>query len=189
MRPAAFVARVAAAGLGAAAAALLLERRRPARSAGLAVAAVVAVLAAWYWRPFTLGALVPELVPDHFVPLRAFIGLFSLYTVADVAVDFLLFFPLGVWLAVRPLATRGPLRGPLRGTLPALWLVAVLESGQLWIAGRTFDVTDVLIGWAGVLVGWAVVRQARGRARQVRGHLAWRAAGRSARGPAGRATA
>ncbi len=40
---------------------------------------------------------------------------------------------------------------------PALWLAAVIELGHLVIADRYFDVTNWLIGCAGV--GWIVVRR------------------------------
>ena len=158
MRPAVLATRVVAAAAGAVLVAVAAVRGATWRRRSVAIACATAVLVCWYWRPFGLRTgLAPVLEPDHFVPLRALLAVFSLYSVADVAVDFLLFFPLGVWLAVRPMRTRGP----LGGMLPALWLATVLEFGQLWVAERTFDVTDLLVEWAGVLVGWEVVRQAR----------------------------
>jgi hypothetical protein len=158
MRPAVLATRVLAAAAGAVLVAVAAVRGAAWRRRSVAIGCITAVLVCWYWRPFALRpGLTPVLEPDHFVPLRALLAVFSLYSVADVAVDFLLFFPLGVWLAVRPMRPRGP----LGGMLPALWLAAVLEFGQLWVAGRTFDVTDLLVEWAGVLVGWEVVRQAR----------------------------
>jgi hypothetical protein len=41
-----------------------------------------------------------------------------------------------------------------------MWAAAIIETGQLWVRDRTFDVTDPLVQWAGVLVGAAVVSQA-----------------------------
>jgi VanZ family protein len=173
VRPRAFALRVAAAALGAVAVAVArrprpvtADRRGPPGTRPgtplRAAAAAVLLLALWYWRPFALHAgLRPELTIDSLVPLRALRELFTIYSVADVGVDFLLFFPLGVWLVVYPLRRGGAVGGALRGVLPALWLAALLEAGQLWVRGRTFDVTDLLVQWAGVLVGAAVVTQAR----------------------------
>jgi VanZ family protein len=171
VQPHAALWNVAAAALGAAAVAAAHRRRgagadweRPGgRTPAWLGAAALLVLVLWYWRPFALKAeLLPSIARDNLVPLRMMRGLFTIYSVADVGIDFLLFFALGVWLHIRPLRRRGP----LGGVLPALALVVLLEAGQLWVRDRTADVTDVLIQWAGVLVGAAVVSQARLRERR-----------------------
>jgi hypothetical protein len=123
-------------------------------------AVYAAVLALWAWRPFRLdlsaATLTTEFAAAHFIPLYALGERGDLFSVTDVAIQFLLYVPLGALAAVWPFRLRGPLRGPL----PAAALALGLEAGQLVVADRFFDVTDWLVASAGVLVGWAVARRA-----------------------------
>lgn len=120
----------------------------------------VAVLLLWWWRPFVPqldpGALAEELSLRRWIPLTAHAIRGDLYSVADVARSFLLFFPIGAVLAVWPLR----LRGALAKLFPALYLAAVVELGHILIAPRFFDVTDMLISAAGAAIGWVVIREA-----------------------------
>jgi len=128
---------------------------------GLAV--LGAVLLVWSWRPFipvpSLAESAAKLGRDAFVPLRALAADYSLHSVADVAVGFQLYVPVGAWLAARSGRDGG--RARLRALWPGLVLALVAEAGQVLVAARTVDVTDVLVQAAGVFLGWAVVRQAQ----------------------------
>ena len=77
-------------------------------------------------------------------------------SVADLAQGFLLYFPLGCLLAVWPMRRRGY----LASYLPGVVIAVVGELGQPLIAGRYFDVTDILVEVAGMGIGWAIVRRA-----------------------------
>lgn len=79
-----------------------------------------------------------------------------MYTVADVCVPFFLAVPLGALLAVWPLRRSGL----LRTALPGIYFAAALEAGQLFIIGRSPDMTDFLVVAAGVVTGWLIVRRA-----------------------------
>ena len=178
LRPWAVALRTAAGALGAVVAAALATRE--ARADGATGSdprsplvrlrrdprAYIAVILLWMLRPFALvdgwGALVAKLNADAFVPLRALAVSWSIHSVADVGIAFLLFVPVGAWFAVRP--RPGDTTGlRARRPWPGLALAAATEVAQLPIAGRTFDVTDVLVQAGGVLVGWAIVRRADAR--------------------------
>jgi VanZ family protein len=120
----------------------------------------VPLLALWQWRPFVfergLRRIAAELSFERFIPLYAYRERMDLFTAADALIPVLLFFPLGCLLVVWPLRRRGPL-GLL---LPALWLAIVLEVVQILLAGRLFDVTDILLQVAGAGLGWVLLRQA-----------------------------
>lgn len=164
MTPAAVVVHALAWAAGAAAARWTLgpltRRLRGRRRVGAWAGAYAALLLVWAWRPFRLdvraATLAAELTPEHLVPLYALGGRGDLVSVADVATQFLLYFPLGALAAVWPLGRRGV----ARGVLPALALALVLEAGQLVVADRFVDVTDWLVQCAGALVGHALVRRA-----------------------------
>jgi glycopeptide antibiotics resistance protein len=131
-------------------------RGRPLRLA----LAYAALLLLWSWRPFHLeinpAALRAQLSLNRLVPLQAGAVRADLFSVADVAEGFLLYLPLGGLLAVWPVRRSGR----LAGVLPGLYLAAAAELGQIFVAGRFFDVTDFLVQAAGVAIGWAVVRHA-----------------------------
>lgn len=118
-----------------------------------------ALLLLWAWRPYLL-AMAPDVAGQfslgRLVPLQGSAPRLDLYSVADIAESFFLFLPLGALLAVWPLRRRGF----LSGFLPGICLATVGELGQPFIAGRYFDVTDILVGTAAMGIGWAVVRRA-----------------------------
>jgi glycopeptide antibiotics resistance protein len=120
--------------------------------------AIVIVL--WRWQPFAFqldtAALRASFTAAHLVPLQALTMKMDVFSASVVLVGFLLHVPLGALLAVWPLCRRGW----LAHVLPGIAFVVVVEVGQLFIRGRYFDVTDILIGGAGVAAGWLVMRRA-----------------------------
>ncbi|MDF1503905.1 VanZ family protein, partial [Roseisolibacter sp. H3M3-2] len=153
----------------AAAADALVAVAPPARLRGVHrdARAYVALVALWSLRPFlpeTFAGALAKLTLDALVPLRALAGLWSLHSVADVAIGFCLYLPIGAWLAVHPRADGGR-RAPWAG----LALAAATELAQLVVRGRSADVTDVLVQGAGVLVGWAIVLRADARRARLAG--------------------
>jgi glycopeptide antibiotics resistance protein len=118
-----------------------------------------ALLLLWTWRPYLL-ALAPDIASQfslgRLIPLQGSAPKLDLYSVADIVESFLLYLPLGALLAVWPFRQRGA----LSGYLPGIYLAALGELGQPFIAARYFDVTDILVGAAGLGIGWAVVRRA-----------------------------
>lgn len=174
LRPWAVVLHAVATLLGAALAAALADREREGAGRGQSSGdrlvrlrrdprAFVAILFLWSLRPFApvtgVGELLGKLSTDAFVPLRALSGMWSLHSVADVAIGFCLYLPVGAWYSVR---RRADGRGP-RAPWPGLALAVATEVAQLLVRGRNFDVTDVMVQGAGVLVGWAIVRRADAR--------------------------
>lgn len=122
--------------------------------------ASAALLAAWNWRPFEFhlnGAVIQaQLSLPHLTPLGLMSGEVDLFGVADLIRQFSLYLALGVLLAVWPLRQRGW----LAFVLPAVYLAIILELGQLFVVGRTFDVTDILTQCAAAAVGYVIVRRA-----------------------------
>jgi len=94
--------------------------------------------------------------PRNLIPLATYRDRTDLFTVADAAISCLLFLPVGALLAARPLGRDGLARG-LR---PGVLLVLGIELGQLFIADRWPDVTDILIQTAGLAIGVALIRRA-----------------------------
>jgi glycopeptide antibiotics resistance protein len=160
----AIIAHAAAIACGAWLAALRLPQlSRQLRGRGRPLAlmiAYIAILCLWAWRPLRLEidpqAIAAQFSVSRWVPLRAYGVRVDLFSVSDVIVSFLLFLPLGSLLAVWPLR----LRGRLRRFLPGVYLAGLTEAGQLLVAGRFFDITDILIASAGAVIGWSVIRRA-----------------------------
>jgi glycopeptide antibiotics resistance protein len=158
------VAHAAGLALGGWAAALALPsltvRLRGAQRPRAFLAAYGVLLAAWFWRPFypefALADVTRKLTLARFIPLHAYLERVDLFTAIDVLISFLLFLPVGALLAVWPLRVQGA----LRGLLPGLYLAALVEVAQIALAGRWFDITDMLVHAAAVALGWAVVRRA-----------------------------
>jgi hypothetical protein len=153
-----------------------VARRFQGRALALRLAAFYAmILLLWRWQPFVpsfaVDAIRQSLSADHLIPLQALAMKMDLFSASVVAVGFLLHVPLGALLAVWPLR----LRGWLAHMLPGIWIVAVVEAGQLMIAGRYFDSTDIIIGGAGILAGWGLMRKAGFRPRGEALHAAPRA--------------
>jgi glycopeptide antibiotics resistance protein len=128
--------------------------------AAILLAASALLLVVWSWRPFELNHSLAEIRSQlsllHFTPLGLMGGEIDLFGVADLVRQFALFLALGVLLAVWPLRQRGW----LAFVMPAVYLAVILEVGQLFVLGRTFDVTDILTQWAAAAVGYVIVRRA-----------------------------
>lgn len=118
------------------------------------------LLLLWALRPFypefDAGMLAQKLSPERLIPLLSYRERVDLFTVADVGVTGLLVMPIGALLAVWPLRRRGWLAGPL----PIVYLAVVSECAQIFVAGRWFDATDLLVEGAAALLAWAMVRRA-----------------------------
>lgn len=125
----------------------------------LLVASAV-LLAVWNWRPFVFhldGIVISrQLSAPHLTPLGLMSGEVDLFGVMDLIRQFSLYLALGVLLAVWPLRQRGW----LAFVLPAMYLAVVLELGQLFVVGRTFDITDIITQCAAAAVGYVIVRRA-----------------------------
>lgn len=118
-----------------------------------------AILLVWIWRPFRLADnldTTAQFSLRRLIPLQGSAPRLDLYSVADIAEAFFLFLPVGCLLAVWPMRHRGS----LSAYLPGVFLAVVGELGQPLIAGRYFDVTDILVEVAGMGMGWVVVRRA-----------------------------
>lgn len=133
--------------------------RAPARPLLVALAYGMLLLL-WAWRPFVIetdpAALLAQLAPSHWIPLQAQAPQVDVFGVADIVEGFAFYLPLGALLAVWPLRTRGW----LAGCWSAIYLGAVAELGQVLIAGRYFDMTDLLVQFAGAAMGWSIARRA-----------------------------
>lgn len=136
-------------------------RRSRARERAAAVGGgLVLLVLLWTWRPFlppgqlALGESLFSV--ERWIPLWTLGTSADLRSVADVGISFFLFLPFGTLLAVWPVTDRS---GPI-GLWPAFVLAGLVELGQVFVAGRYFDATDVLVCAAGVAVGWAATRRA-----------------------------
>ena len=130
------------------------------RRAALLLTAYALLLVGWGWRPFEPRLSVADIRIQmgyrHFIPLRVLGSSQDFFGVMEIAEQFLLYMPLGFLLAVWPLRRHGK----VAHMLPALWLAAFLETGQLLVRGRNFDVTDLLTECAAVLIAYIVARRA-----------------------------
>ena len=112
--------------------------------------AYAALLAVWILRPFTLEtdltALAEKVSWQSLLPMGAYRNM-GHHLAPDIIGGFVLFLPAGM------LAAAGPGR---KTALPWAWfaIAAGLASCQLFIKGRDFDVSGILIGCAGIVVGW-----------------------------------
>ncbi|MGD8601692.1 MAG: VanZ family protein [Gemmatimonadota bacterium] len=122
--------------------------------------AYATLLLLWAARPYrtepAFGAMVAKLRSEWWIPLRSLGARMDLFSVVDVCGPFLLYMPLGALLAVWPLRRRGL----LSGMAPAIYLACATELGQILIATRTLDITDLLIQATGAAIGWLAVRRA-----------------------------
>jgi VanZ family protein len=136
------------------------SRRFRGRARGKVVlGAYLPFLLLWAWRPYRLETRLPEIVgqlrsgwwkPLNFLGMRV-----DLFSVVDILTPFFLYFPVGALLAVWPVKVKGP----LAAILPALYLAILAEMGQLFVASRLLDVTDMLVPMAGAAAGWVVLRR------------------------------
>ncbi len=113
----------------------------------------------WSWRPYLPeldgASIVAQLRVERLIPLRSLAHRVDLFSVIVVGVQFLLFVPLGALLAVWPLRFRGP----FAHLLPAIYLAVAIEVGQIFVMGRFFDITDMILQSAGATLAWLVVRR------------------------------
>lgn len=157
------VVHVAAVALGAWAATVLLPRvakhLRGAERPQLLFAMYAGIVALWYLRPY-----VPETNPaewtaaltsDWWMPMTFAFARMDLFSVLDVTTVFFLFLPLGGLLAVWPFRREGM----WHGIVPAVVLGTSVEFAQVFVAGRTLALTDILIAAAAAWTGWVVVRR------------------------------
>ncbi len=151
---------IAAGALLAAAAIPPLTTKLRGRHRPLALLVVyVLLMVLWSWRPFVLeynlDVIAVQLNVQRLIPLRSLYDQVTMFSVAVVGVQLLLFVPLGGLLAVWPLRTSGA----LAHLLPAIYLAAVLELGQFFVAGPYFDITELLLRVSGAAVAWLLVRR------------------------------
>jgi glycopeptide antibiotics resistance protein len=154
----------AAIAAGAAAAVTLLPRfTRVARGAERPLALfllLAALVILWNGRPFyfeqSFAAIADKLTVQRFMPLQAYRERFDLHTAADAMIPALLFLPIGALLAAWPLRRRGP----WHGVIPGIALACAAEALQIIVAGRTFDVTDILIMCGALGIGFLLARRA-----------------------------
>jgi VanZ family protein len=118
------------------------------------------ILLPWFFRPyvprFSPGAWMEELTGRWWLPMIYATSRMDVFSVIDVTNMFFLFVPVGCLLAAWPLRSAGR----LVGIVPGLVLVVVLEGMQIFVAGRTMAIADMLIGMAGVWAGWVMIRMA-----------------------------
>jgi glycopeptide antibiotics resistance protein len=126
----------------------------------LFIAAYAAVIVGWLWRPFlprtSLAAIAAQLSLPHWTPMAAFGGSGSPFDIGQIIQLGYLFVPFGAMLEVWPARDRGA----MRWVLPGVWLAAIIGIGQMFIAARTFDITNFLIAVSGVWLGWWIARRA-----------------------------
>ncbi len=163
-----------------------LRRRRGRARTRDAAWGYLLVLAVWRLRPFVPeldpGALADELSPARWSPLSALAARRELYTVSDVLRSFLLFVPVGALVAAAGRTARGR-RAPstLRAVSVVLGVALAAEAGQIVVAGRFFDGTDMLVTAAGGLVAWATLRRAHPGASEGTGERHTRRSGQGRR--------
>lgn len=133
-------------------------RGRPQIDPEWAIVFYVLLLAVWAWRPFHLEfsgeAISADFLTERLIPLRALAERVDVFSAAHTAQQCLLYMPLGALLAAR----RRLASERWRDLSMAAAVAVVLEAGHLLIAERSFDVTNIILAWAGVLIGWRIVR-------------------------------
>jgi glycopeptide antibiotics resistance protein len=121
--------------------------------------AYAALLVLWEWRPFfpvtSARALAAQISWQQFVPLQALAGRADAFSALHVVQQFFLYFPLGALLAVWPVRLSGRLSHLWAG----IWFAIAIEVGHIVIASRFFDITNILIAFAGLGLGWLLVRR------------------------------
>lgn len=127
----------------------------------LFVAAYAAVMIGWLWRPFvartSASAIAEQLSRQHWTPMAAFGAIQSPFDIGQILQLGFLFLPFGALLEAWPARDRGA----MRWLMPGVWLAATIAVGQIFIAPRTFDITNFLIMVAGAWVGWWIARRAQ----------------------------
>lgn len=127
--------------------------------ARIVIASYILLLVFWGWRPFLpetqWSRIVAQFRIEAFIPLARLAERMDIFSALHVAQQFLLYIPLGAILAVWPLR----MKGFSADLWPALIMATVIEVGHIVVAGRTFDVTNILLASAGLLVGFVAVRR------------------------------
>ena len=101
--------------------------------------------------------MLPDELPLHgLVPFYAYYRDTDVNAVVDILREATRFLPMGALLVV-----RGTGRGPFRAGLVGLAFGLLLETGQLFLAGRTPDVTDALSAGMGAALGYLIGGRAR----------------------------
>jgi VanZ family protein len=155
---------VASVSAGAAAAALLLpriaRRLRGAERPQLLFAVYAGIVALWNLRPYVPEAdpsvWLAQLTGHWWMPMAFATARMDLFSVIDVTNGFFLLLPVGGLLAVWPFRRTGP----WSSIVPGIVLAVVVEAFQVFVAGRTLALADMLIGGAGAWTGWVIVRRA-----------------------------
>jgi VanZ family protein len=133
----------------------LTQTFRGAERARVALAAYGALLVVWGWRPLLPELHLDDLSLAQFIPMESLAVRTDVFTAMHVLQQFFLYLPLGALLAVWPLKRMGF----WSGVTPAIAFAAVIEVGHLAILGRSFDITNALLAWAGVVIGAVIVRR------------------------------
>jgi glycopeptide antibiotics resistance protein len=137
----------------------LTQRFRGAARARVVIATYVALLILWGWRPLIpetrLDVIVAQLDANAFIPLARLADRVDAFSALHVGQQFFLYLPLGALLAVWPVR----MSGRWSNLWPAVLIVLAIELGHIIVAGRTFDVTNALLAWAGLATGWIAVRR------------------------------
>lgn len=127
--------------------------------ARVVIVSYIVLLGLWAWRPFvpelSRSEIAAQFQPEAFIPLAALSRRMDVFSALHVAQQFLLYVPLGALLAVWPLRAKGA----WSGLWPAFIVTVVIEAGHIVVAGRTFDVTNILLAAAGLIAGWIAVRR------------------------------
>jgi VanZ family protein len=118
----------------------------------LVIWGLAAVLGAWDPPRFTWPR-PPLWRPEWVVPFWSYFGSRSLANLGDLIEAVLVFAPMGALLAAR--SWRQSFLGAV---LNGLGLGVGLEFGQVFIPGRTADLTDALSAAAGAGLGWSLWR-------------------------------
>lgn len=127
--------------------------------ARMVIVSYIVLLALWGWRPYVietrLEMIASQIAADAFIPLAKLAERVDVFSALHVAQQFLLYVPLGALLSVWPLRRRG-----LWSKLwPGIVAAVVIEIGHIVTMGRTFDVTNILLAWAGLAMGWITTRR------------------------------
>jgi glycopeptide antibiotics resistance protein len=127
--------------------------------ARLVILSYMTLLVLWGWRPLfpetRWDAIMDEIRLEAFIPLSGLAARVDVFSALHVAQQSLLYLPLGALLAVWPLR----LSGKWSSLWPALGLAVLIEFGHIVVAGRTLDVTNILLACAGLAMGWVAVRR------------------------------
>lgn len=148
------------------------SRRRSAWGNAMALGwLLTAVIASW--APFRFddsqGSVQAWVQAFTRTPFTTYFVRSELGAIGEIVRKTILFLPAGALLAWR---------WPRRAALGHVVLVAtafLLESGQVWLPGKTADLTDALLGAAGAWLGWRLMRAVLD-APEVRFAVDWRTA-------------